>query len=169
MKSFIIGSVACLAVIGLAQRASAQTPGVDIQVTVLGHTGVVSGLSSEHFLTFSAPVGVPGAGLAAGTYIFRFIAPSIMQVLNADRSLVYAMFFVTPAERTELSSDYDLTLQKIREGVPAYKRFAEEARVAGDVEVADQFDLVRRYELAHMYAFKAALAQLERTSDRAGA
>jgi rubrerythrin len=44
-----------------------------------------------------------------------------------------------------------------------YKQFADEARLAGDVEVADQFDQVRRYELAHLYAFKAALAQLERT------
>ena len=44
-----------------------------------------------------------------------------------------------------------------------YTQYADEARNAGDAEAVTLFEQMRRYELAHLYAFKAALAQLERT------
>jgi hypothetical protein len=63
-------------------------------------------------------VGVPGVALAPGTYIFRFVAPSVMQVLKEDRSMAYAMFFTIPTERSEVTSDYAVTLQRIRDDAP---------------------------------------------------
>src|SRR6266478_313871 len=48
-----------------------------------------------HYLTFNAPVGLPGVGLAAGTYIFELADPaadlSIVRVSSRDRSMVYFM------------------------------------------------------------------------------
>jgi hypothetical protein len=118
MRSFMLFGV-FMAFVGLAQPANAQTQGFEVQVTVTGHTGDVAGSSSEHFLTFSAPVGVPGVGLAPGMYIFRFIAPSVIQVLSEDRSIAYAMFFVTPAWRSEVTDDYAVSLRRVHSDAPA--------------------------------------------------
>ena len=118
MRSFTMLLVVFTAFVGLAQPVHAQTQGLEVQVTVVGHMGDVKGSSSDHFLAFSGPVGVPGVALAPGTYIFRFVAPSVMQVLNADRSVVYAMFLTIPTERSEVTSDYDVTLQRIRDDAP---------------------------------------------------
>jgi hypothetical protein len=45
------------------------------------------------YLTFNAPVGLPGVGLATGTYIFELADPdgdlSIVRVSSRDRSIVY--------------------------------------------------------------------------------
>ena len=43
-----------------------------------------------------------------------------------------------------------------------YKQFAEQARSGGDAEAAILFEQMQRYELAHLYTFKAVLGQLER-------
>jgi hypothetical protein len=51
---------------------------------------------SEHLLIFSNTVQVPGATLHAGAYIFKFVPPSFMQVLDASRAKVYTMFGVIP-------------------------------------------------------------------------
>jgi len=48
---------------------------------------------SEHLLIFPIAVQIPGASLAAGSYIFRLITPSLVQVTSATRSKVYATFF----------------------------------------------------------------------------
>lgn len=49
------------------------------------------------YLSFNAPVGLPGVGLAPGTYIFELAAPegdvSIVRVSSRDRSTVYFMAF----------------------------------------------------------------------------
>jgi hypothetical protein len=119
MKSFAILLAGFMAFATLARPAHAQTQGVDVSVTVLGRTTAVTGSSSEHFLTFSAPIGIPGVGLAPGTYIFRFIAPSVMQVLSEDRSTAYAAFFVVPTSRSEITSEYAVVLRRVRSDAPA--------------------------------------------------
>jgi len=43
-----------------------------------------------------------------------------------------------------------------------YRRFAEEAASAGDKTVADRFEEIRRDEMKHRDAFKAALARIEK-------
>jgi hypothetical protein len=52
----------------------------------------------EHVLTFSQPVEVPGARLFQGTYLFRFMAPTVLQVLTGDRSRVLTAFMTIRAE-----------------------------------------------------------------------
>ena len=56
---------------------------------------------SEHLLTFSKTVQVPGATLHAGAYIFRIVPPSFMQVMDASRAKVYTMFGVIPVYRND--------------------------------------------------------------------
>ena len=108
-----------LAFVGLAGPANAQTQGLDVQVTVLGQTGDVAGSPSDQFLTFSAPVEVPGVALAPGGYIFRFVSPSVMQVTDQNRSTIYAMFLVTPTWRNQVTGDYAVTLRRDRKDAPA--------------------------------------------------
>ena len=48
---------------------------------------------SEHLLVFPMAVQIPGVSLAAGPYIFRLVTPSLVQVMSATRSKVYATFF----------------------------------------------------------------------------
>src|SRR5579859_1461631 len=119
MKSFAMLFVVFTAFIGLARPADAQTQGLEVQVTVLGHSSAVRGSSSDHFLTFNGPVELPGVGLAPGVYIFRFVAPAMMQVLNENRSIVYATFFVTPTLRSKVTDDYAMTLRRIQNDAPA--------------------------------------------------
>jgi hypothetical protein len=48
---------------------------------------------SEHLLVFPIAVQIPGASLPPGPYIFRLLTPSLVQVMSATRSTVYATFF----------------------------------------------------------------------------
>ena len=59
-----------------------------MRVTVVGHVGEVRGAAAEHFLSFSAPIEIPGATLTPGTYIFKTVAPLILEVMNEQRSTV---------------------------------------------------------------------------------
>lgn len=119
MKPFTMLLVALVVSVCLAPLAEAQTQGFEVDVNVVGHEGIVSGSASDHFLNFSGPVGIPGVALAPGTYIFRFVAPSVMQVLGEDRSTAYGMFFVTPTWRSEASDEYAVTLRRIVEDAAA--------------------------------------------------
>lgn len=66
--------------------------------------------------TFSAPVGIPGATLPAGSYIFRLADPGsgrrVVQVLSEDGKTVYGMFFTTTATRADVSTVPDVRLQE---------------------------------------------------------
>jgi hypothetical protein len=117
MKSVAMLFVVLIALVGLPAHVTAQ--GIDVHVTVLGHADAVAGDSSDHFLTFSGPVGVPGVGLAPGTYIFRLVAPTTLQVLSENRSMVYGMFLMTSIQRDEVTSGYTVTLEKTRKDTPA--------------------------------------------------
>jgi len=121
MKSFAVASIVLLTWFGMTHPVSAHAQGIDVKVTVLGHTGDAVGSASDNFLTFSAPVSVPGVALAPGGYIFRIVNDddSVMQVLSADRSQVYAMFQVTPTSRKDAGSGYDVTVQRVRDDAPA--------------------------------------------------
>jgi len=52
----------------------------------------------DHVLTFTIPVQIPGASLPPGSYIFRFVRPSMLQVMTAMKTRVYATFFTIRAE-----------------------------------------------------------------------
>ncbi len=118
MKSLWIVAVVFVAFLALPGPANAQTQPFEVTVTVTGHVGAISGSATDHVLTFSAPVQIPGVALAPGAYVFRFVAPSVVQVLNSDRSEVYAMFHTIPASREEANDRYEMTFQRIGDDVP---------------------------------------------------
>ena len=74
------------------------------------------------YLTFSAPVQVPGATLGAGTYRFRLANPgdsrNVLQVLSRNGSIVYANFHTTPDSRTALTNEPIVTFRETPAGVP---------------------------------------------------
>jgi LPXTG-motif cell wall-anchored protein len=78
------------------------------------------------YLTFSAPVQIPGVTLNAGTYWFRLTNPAtsrnVLQVLSNDGSIVYAMFHTIPDRRTTLTEEAVVSFRETPEGVaPAVK------------------------------------------------
>jgi len=64
---------------------------------------------SEHLLVFPMAVEIPGASLPPGPYIFRLVTPSLLQVMSATRSKVYATFFALND-----SGDGDSTRERIK-------------------------------------------------------
>lgn len=107
-----------LAVLGaFATTAAAQAP-VEYNVTVKAN--VVKGSPNDHYVTFTAPVEIPDATLAPGTYVFSVIAPSIIQVTNSDRTLHFAMFFTAPAQRGGAANDaYQMAFAESNAGSPS--------------------------------------------------
>jgi hypothetical protein len=61
--------------------------------------------AGERVLMFDRPVQIPGARLSAGPYIFRMVAPSLLQVSDTTRAKVYATFFVIPVYRREIDDN----------------------------------------------------------------
>ena len=74
------------------------------------------------YLTFNAPVQVPGVTLTPGTYRFHLTNPdtsrNVLQVLSNDGSVVYAMFQTIPDGRTSLTQDPAVTFRETPAGVP---------------------------------------------------
>jgi hypothetical protein len=74
------------------------------------------------YLTFSAPVQVPGATLRAGTYRFHLTNPdtsrSVLQVLSNDGAIVHAMFNTIPDRRTSPTDEAAVTFRETPAGVP---------------------------------------------------
>ena len=74
------------------------------------------------YLTFTAPVQVPGARLSAGTYRFHLTnadtSRNVLQVLSNDGAIVYAMFNTTPDRRSALTPEADVTFLETPAGVP---------------------------------------------------
>jgi hypothetical protein len=73
------------------------------------------------YLTFSAPVQIPGVTLGAGTYRFHLTNPdssrNVLQVLSNDGTVVYAMFNTIPDSRTKVTVDPMVTFRETPEGV----------------------------------------------------
>jgi hypothetical protein len=68
------------------------------------------------YLTFSAPVQVPGGTLNAGTYRFHLTNPvtsrNVMQVLSKDGTIVYGMFNTIADRRTSITRRPDRDVQR---------------------------------------------------------
>ena len=76
------------------------------------------------YLTFNAPVGLPGVGLAPGTYLFELAAPtsdlSIVRVSSRDRRTVYFMGFTEKIPRPAgVRTDHTVSIGEAPRGVPA--------------------------------------------------
>lgn len=74
------------------------------------------------YLTFNAPVQIPGVTLGAGTYRFHLANPetgrNVLQVLSGDGAIVYAMFHTIPDSRTVLLDEPAVTFRETPSGVP---------------------------------------------------
>lgn len=91
---------------------------VQYTVEVTGRTSPIRGSSRDHFLSFSGPVSIPGVSLGPGTYVFRVLAPSVMQVTDVDHRLVYGMFFVSPVNRVVATATHEVRLERTTAGTP---------------------------------------------------
>jgi hypothetical protein len=123
------GLLACASIAG-AQAAQKfdQRPRFEetlvVTATPKAEDTLVKGEPSDHFLTFSIPVGVPSVTLAAGTYLFRFPAGTgtgIIRVLKADGSIEYAMFTTSQLQdsKRDLFSNAEVVMSRERQaGAP---------------------------------------------------
>src|SRR4029450_3598697 len=72
---------------------------------------------------FSGPVTLPGVTLPAGKYLFRLANPNssskVVQVLNADGTKPYGLFFTIPAEQLEPASSPEVHFMETASGTPA--------------------------------------------------
>jgi len=80
-------------------------------------------LDKRTLFTFSGPVTLPGVTLPAGQYLFRLADPNssskVVQVLNADGTKPYGLFFAIPAERLEPASSPEVHFMETASGTPA--------------------------------------------------
>jgi len=97
-----------------------------IAVAVLGWlivaTVTTQPFDKRTFFTFSAPVEVPGVALPPGNYLFRIADPDsggkVVQVLSADGTKPYALFFSVQAERPTPASEPEVRFIETPEGTP---------------------------------------------------
>jgi hypothetical protein len=80
-------------------------------------------LDQRTLFTFSGPVALPGVTLPAGQYLFRLADPNssskVVQVLNADGTKPYGLFFTIAAERLEPASSPEVRFMETASGMPA--------------------------------------------------
>ena len=79
-------------------------------------------LDRRTLFTFSGPVTLPGVTLPAGQYLFRLADPNsskVVQVLNADGTRPYGLFFTIPVERLEAASSPEVRFMETATGTPA--------------------------------------------------
>lgn len=73
-------------------------------------------------ITFSKPVQIPGQVLPAGTYRFKLVLPnqdqSVVNIFNADGTVLYATLQTVAAEREDVSGDTVITLAAPGTGEP---------------------------------------------------
>ena len=73
--------------------------------------------------TFSGPVSIPGVTLPAGQYLFRLADPmtsgKVIQVLSADGTKPYGLFFSYPVERLNASEKPEVRFMETAKDAPA--------------------------------------------------
>src|SRR4026208_898966 len=83
-------------------------------------------LDKRTLFLFSGPVTLPGVTLPAGQYLFRLAdltsSSKVVQVLNADGTKPYGLFFTIPAERLEPASSPEGHFMEKASGTPAARR-----------------------------------------------
>jgi hypothetical protein len=74
------------------------------------------------YVTFSAPVEVPGSALPAGTYMFKLADAgpdrNVIQVFSKDGSTLYSTFFSIPDDRLKASDKPVITFEETPAGTP---------------------------------------------------
>ena len=71
-------------------------------------------------ISFSQPLQIPGQVLPAGTYSFeladRGVEPNVVQIFNADRTVLYGTFLTIATERQEPADNTAVTLAEPEAG-----------------------------------------------------
>lgn len=80
----------------------------EIQVTPDRRPEVRGSAGVDHFMTFSGPVALPNVSLASGTYVFRVDSAQTIQVMNADKSRLYAWVHTTSVKRDRETRNYEI-------------------------------------------------------------
>ena len=72
------------------------------------------------FMSFSAPVQIPGHVLPAGTYLFELAdhgsEPDVVQVFSSDRTVLYGTFLTVATQRQDPTGDTTVTLAEPESG-----------------------------------------------------
>jgi hypothetical protein len=80
-------------------------------------------LDKRTLFTFSGPITLPGVTLPAGQYLFRLADPNssskVVQVLNADGTKPYGLFYTLSAERLEPATTPEVRFMETASGTPA--------------------------------------------------
>ena len=79
-------------------------------------------LDKRTLFTFSGPVSMPGVTLPAGTYLFRVVDPinrNVVQVMNAEGTKTYGLFFSIAAERVDPAPAPEVRFMETAVGTPA--------------------------------------------------
>jgi hypothetical protein len=109
VRTFVLitGILANVSVMRADIRVATQVPQLREEVTVLG---LRPGSEMDYFLTFGAPVALPGVALSSGTYLFRRVTPGAIQVLSVNRQHAYAMVQTIPISRTKVTNSHEFLL-----------------------------------------------------------
>jgi hypothetical protein len=78
------------------------------------------------FMTFSAPVELPGVTLQAGTYVFKIAdtaSRNVIQVLSKDEMDVIGHWLFVPAERRDVTGETVVTFKEAKEGTTPAVQF----------------------------------------------
>lgn len=107
----------------LSTRVFGSACAVAVFVCLMAAPVAAQPLDKRTLFTFSGPVALPGVTLPPGQYMFRLINPSsslnVVQVLNADGTRPYGLFFTIPAERLEPASTPEVRFMETASGMPA--------------------------------------------------
>jgi Protein of unknown function (DUF2911) len=86
-------------------------------------------------ITFSAPIQIPGRVLPAGTYTFQQPDPdgdqNLVQIYNADQSVLYATLETVSAERTKPTGHTAIALAEPESGKPILVKWFYPGRLTG--------------------------------------
>ncbi len=91
----------------------------------------------QTYLTFSAPVSLPGVRLPAGTYLFSHLecssSSNILRITSADGSRLIATLLVIPENRSTTSDEPTVVFGDTRAGSPkAIKAWFYPGAMVGD-------------------------------------
>ena len=107
----------------LSTRVFALAFAVTVFVCLMAAPVSAQPLDKRTLFTFSGPVTLPGITLGAGQYLFRLADPNssskVVQVLNAEGTKSYGLFFTIPAERLEPASSPEVRFMETASGTPA--------------------------------------------------
>src|SRR5260221_2429661 len=97
--------------------------GIATVACLMYSTGFAQPADKRTTFSFSGPVALPGVTLPAGQYLFRLANPDgdrkVVQVLSADGSKPYGMFFSMSADRAEPPSTPEVRFIETGAGMPA--------------------------------------------------